>query len=468
MDAEMSVLGGILLRSSSLDVVADIVRPGDFYSEANGTIYQAVLDLNTANRPIDLINLGELLKDRGELEAVGGLAYLSSILDAVPTGANIESHAHLVAEKAAVRSCLGAALDILERGYGDYGEAETFLDQAEQSVFEATRQRGQTRMQDIYTAVKTTFHEIERLQQAKSDITGVPTGFTMLDRMTTGLQPSDLVVVAGRPSMGKTALAMNIAVNAAMQANVGTVIFSLEMSVDQLMRRLLSSEASVSSNKLRLPRTIKHDDMYRLLEAADRLYKAPIFLDDSAEINVLEIRSRARRLKSKVDIGLIIIDYLQIMSAVRQSRGDVSREREVAEITRSLKALAKELDVPVICLSQLNRGPEARQDKRPLLADLRESGAIEQDADLILFLYRDSFYNRESTDQTAEVIVGKNRNGPVGTVRLLFQGEYTRFDDIEPDGSYDAMGGMETQFTPEGEPPAELPPLPDGGDETPF
>ncbi len=471
-EAELSVLGGILLRSSSLDVVADIVRPQDFYSDANGMIYQAIIDLNVVNRPIDLINLGEILKDRGELETVGGLAYLSSILDAVPTSANIESHAQLVAEKAAVRACLGAALDILEKGYGDYGEAQSFLDQAEQGVFESTRSRTQTRMQDIYTAVKKAFSEIERLKKAKTDITGVPTGFAPLDRMTTGLQGGDLVIIAGRPSMGKTALAMNIAVNAAMRANVGTVIFSLEMSVDQLMRRLLASEASVSSNRLRLPRSLTREDMFKLVDAADRLYKAPIYLDDSAEINVLEVRSRARRLKSKVDIGLIILDYLQIMKPVTRSRGDTNREREIAEITRSLKALAKELNVPVVCLSQLNRGPEARQDKRPLLSDLRESGAIEQDADLIMFLYRESFYERDSTDPTSEVIIGKNRNGPVGTAKLLFQGEFTRFDNIESADDYDAMPGVETRFERDKppEPPPDLPPLaPFGeGDDTPF
>jgi replicative DNA helicase len=458
-DAELSVIGGVLLHNSTLDVVSDIVRPPDFYSESHELIFQAILDLNLAGKPVDLITLGESLKERGELESVGGLAYLSTILDNVPTAANIESHARVVAEKASVRACLGAALDILQKGYGDYGDAANYLDESEQAVFEATRRRGQTRLQDIYTAIKATFSDIERLQQAKTDITGVPTGYPVLDQLTTGLQPSDLIIVAGRPSMGKTALALNMATNAVKQANTGVVIFSLEMSVNQLMRRLLSSEASVPSSKLRIPRRLDGEDFGRLIEAADRFHKAPIYLDDSAEINVLEIRSRARRLKAKVDIGLIIIDYLQIMRTVRTSRGDTSREREIAEITRSLKALSKELEVPVVCLSQLNRGPENRQDKRPQLADLRESGAIEQDADLILFLYRDAAYNHDSEDNTAEVIVGKNRNGPVGTMRLLFQKEFTRFDNFEENPIYDYMPGGETQFVTS-EPPPDTAPFP--------
>ena len=463
-DAELSVIGGVLLHNSTLDVVSDIVRPQDFYSEAHELIFQAILDLNLGGKPVDLITLGESLKERGELESVGGLPYLASILDTVPTAANIESHARVVAEKSSVRSCIGAALDILQKGYGDYGDAATYLDESEQAVFEATRRRGQTRLQDIYTAIKATFSDIERLQQAKTDITGVPTGYPLLDQLTTGLQPSDLVIVAGRPSMGKTSLALNIATNAVKQANTGVVIFSLEMSVNQLMRRLLSSEASVPSGKLRIPRKLDGEDFGRLIEAADRFHRAPIYLDDSAEINVLEIRSRARRLKAKVDIGLIIIDYLQIMRTVRASRADSSREREIAEITRSLKALAKELEVPVVCLSQLNRGPENRQDKRPQLADLRESGAIEQDADLILFLYRDAAYNHESEDNTAEVIVGKNRNGPVGTVRLLFQKEYTRFDNYEENPIYDYMPGSETQFVT-AEPPPDIAPFPTPSDD---
>jgi replicative DNA helicase len=464
-DAELSVIGGILLHNSALDIVADIVRPGDFYTEAHSRIYQAILDLSAASKPVDLISLGEALKDRGELDAVGGLPYLSSILDSVPTSANIEAHARLVQEKSAVRACLGAALDILQRGYGDYGEAAAFLDESEQAVFEATRKRGEARLQNIYTAIKTTFDEIERLQKAKSDITGVPTGYPALDRLTTGLQPADLVIIAGRPAMGKTALALNIATNAVRQANTGVVIFSLEMSIHQLMRRLLASEASIPSGKLRIPRKLDTDDFGRLIEAADRFHKAPIYLDDSAEINVLEIRSRARRLKSRVDIGLIIIDYLQIMRPVRTSRGDVSREREIAEITRSLKALSKELNVPVVCLSQLNRGPENRQDKRPQLADLRESGAIEQDADLIVFLYREAAYNHDSTDLTAEVIVGKNRNGPVGTVKLYFQKEFTRFDNLEEDMVYDSLTGEGTRLEMDRGRRGEEPPFPEPDDE---
>jgi len=436
-DAELSVIGGVLLHNKTIDVVSDIVQATDFYSESHELIFQAILDLHAAGQPMDLITLGESLKEKGELESVGGLAYLSSILDNVPTAANIESHARIVAEKSAVRSCLKAALDILQGGYGDYGNAEDYLDESEQALFEATRRRSKTQVQDIYTAIKKTFGDIERLQKFEGDITGVPTGYPPLDQLTTGLQPADLIIVAGRPSMGKTSLALNMATNAVKQANTGVLIFSLEMSVSQLMMRLLSSEASVPSSKLRLPKYLGQDDFARIIEAADRFHKAPIYLDDSAEINVLEIRSRARRLKAKTDLGLIIIDYLQIMRAVRSGRGESSREREIAEITRSLKALAKELEVPVVCLSQLNRGPENRSDKRPQLSDLRESGAIEQDSDLILFLYRDAAYNHGSDDNTAEVIVGKNRNGPTGVIRLVFQKEFTRFDSFENNPAYD-------------------------------
>ncbi len=445
-EAELSVLGGILLQNSALDVVAEILRPTDFYSEAHEIVYEAILQLRESSRPVDLIHLAETLKDRGQLDQVGGVSYLSGLLDHVPTAANIESHARLVSEKAAVRSCISAAIGILERGYSDYGEAETYLDQAEQSVFEATRKRSQSRLVHILPALKATFDEINRLAQAKTDITGLPTGFPELDRLTTGLQPSDLVVVAGRPSMGKTAFAMNIATNAVRISGKGVLIFSLEMSIDQLMRRILSSEAGVPASRMRVPRLLTDKDLFDLIEAADHFHKAPVYLDDSAELNVLEIRSRSRRLRAQLqkdrkDLGLVIIDYLQIMRAVRSmrpGRGDTTREREIAEITRSLKALAKELGVPVMCLSQLNRGPEARQDKRPVLADLRESGAIEQDADVIMFLYRESAYTHQADDSTAEVIVGKNRNGPVGTVPLHFHKEFTRFDPMDQGGgSYD-------------------------------
>jgi len=434
-DAELAVIGGVILHNDALDLVAEHIGPDDFYAESHGIIFQAMLDLDAIGRPIDLISLSERLKDRGELESVGGLSYISSILDHVPTAANVEAYSQIVREKGAVRACLGAALDILQKGYGDYGDTDTFLDESEQSIFQATRRREQGHLYRIDAAFKDKAREIDRLTKFGGDVTGLPTGWGDLDRITTGLQPADLVVVAGRPSMGKTALALKMATNAVRMTDKGVIIFSLEMSVSQLVGRLLTAESSVPSQSLRVPRRLTGEDDADLLEVMNELGTKDLYIDDSAALNVLDIRSRSRYLKSKVDLGLIIVDYLQIMGAVRRVRGETSREREIADTTRSLKALAKELAVPVVCLSQLNRSPELRADKRPQLSDLRESGAIEQDADLILFLYRDSVYSK-SDDNSAEIIVGKNRNGPVGTVRLRFIKERVSFESYEDDGTY--------------------------------
>jgi len=448
-DAELSVIGSCLLHNDVIDDVLAEVKPTDFYSETHEILFTAIRDMHDDNRPVDLISLGEHLKERGDLENVGGLAYLASIQDNVPTAAHVVAHATIIREKSLVRAILGVGLDILQKGYGDYGDVREFANDVAKAVDEAIQHRVQNPIQHVYESLKKTFSNIERQRETKSVLTGVDTGFEAINAMTNGLQLADLIIVAGRPSMGKTALALNMATNAVKRAGTGVVIFSLEMSADQLNRRLLSSEAGVFGHKLRDPKRLEDEDFGRIIEAADRFHKAPIYIDDSPEPNVLDIRARSRSLKRKVDIGLIIVDYLQIMPELDPK---ASRERQIAENTRRLKALAKDLNVPVVVLSQLNRGPENRQDKRPELRDLRESGAIEQDADLIMFLYREGAYNPTSADNTAEVIFGKQRNGPIGTVKLVFQKEYTRFVDFsdeyaiyepEPEPQYPTMLGSE-------------------------
>jgi len=425
-DAELSVIGSCLLHNDVIDDVLAEVKPTDFYAEAHELLFRAIRDMHDDNRPVDLVSLGEYLKDRGELESAGGLAYLASILDNVPTSAHVISHARIIREKALVRSILGASLDALQKGYGDYGDVREYANDVAKAIDEAIQQRVQNPVVHIYDSLKQTFTNIERQAKTKSVLTGVDTGFQAINEMTNGLQPSDLVIIAGRPSMGKTALALNMATHA-VKRGTGVLFFSLEMSADQLNRRLLSAEAGVFGHKLRDPKRLDDDDFGLIIEAADGLYQAPLYIDDSPEPNVLDIRARSRSMKRKVDLGLIIVDYLQIIPELDPK---ASRERQIAENTRRLKALAKDLNVPVAVLSQLNRGPENRQDKRPELRDLRESGAIEQDADLIMFLYREGAYNPTSADNTAEVIFGKQRNGPIGTVKLVFQKEYMRFVDF--------------------------------------
>ncbi|MFH1438416.1 MAG: replicative DNA helicase [Pseudomonadota bacterium] len=452
-EVELSVLGGLMLENAAMKRVADIINPADFYTEAHRIIYEAIVSISDSNRPADILTVGEHLKARGLLEQVGGFEYLSKIQDAVPSVAYIDAHAKVIREKAAVRACINASMEVLSKGFGDYGDVDQFLDEAEKKIFDATHKRALSKIKTIKEAVTDTFTQIDRLSSMKSSITGVPTGYVRLDSVTCGLQNSDLIVLAGRPSMGKTALALNIAVNAYRENKVPIVIFSLEMSVHQLMLRLLSSEAEVAANHLRVPSRLSQDEFLRLTVAADYLEKTSLFLDDSPELNVLEIRSRARRLKDEHDIGLIVVDYLQILRPSFTTRHD-NREREVAEMSRSLKALAKELDIPIIALSQLSRSPEKREkSKRPQLADLRESGAIEQDADLVMFLYRETNpdagpgQERPGAEPVrTELIIGKNRNGPTLTIPLDFVPVFTRFNDPEGEdqdfGGSTAIGGM--------------------------
>ncbi len=422
IEVEQSLLGGLLVDPESINKVADIVGPADFYRDAHGKIYEMMMHLSEKNDAIDLLTVSSLAKDRGILENIGGITYLNTLVDLMPSAANIAYYAKIVREKALVRSLIKAATEIIEKGYDAETEIDTYIDEAEKLIFEVS----ENKLKKSFLPVKDFIHDsiklIERLYKKKQAVTGVPTGFTDLDRLTSGLQPSDLIIVAGRPSMGKTAFSMNIAqhVSTMHENPVPVGIFSMEMSKEQLVTRLLSSESEIEHSKLRTG-TFSGEEWPKLATAAGRLTEAHLFIDDSPALSVMELRARARRLKKEHNVGLIVVDYLQLM---RGRSGAERREQEISEISRFLKALAKELAIPVIAISQLNRSPESREkdNKRPRLADLRESGAIEQDADVILFIYRDEVYNKDREDNKgiAEVIIGKQRNGPIDTVTLSF------------------------------------------------
>jgi replicative DNA helicase len=430
LEAEESVLGGILLDNAALDQMIELVQADDFYRGAHRKIFRAMLDLSERNEPVDLITLAEALKGRGDLADVGGTAFLADLAVRVPTAANVVHYARIVRERAVLRGLITAATEIATRGYEASDDVAGLLDRAEQLIFDiAERQtrNGFARLADILVG---SLKQIERLYEQKQSVTGVPTGFADLDRITSGFQPSDLIIVAGRPSMGKTAFCLNIAENAALRFDVGVAVFSLEMSKEQLAMRMLCSEARVDLARVRTGH-LSDREFPHLALAAGRLADAPIFIDDSPALSVMELRAKARRLKRDPSskLGLIVVDYIQLM---RSSQGRDSREQEISEISRSLKALAKELNVPVVALSQLNRQVESRTPPIPRLADLRESGAIEQDADVIIFLYREEYYKEDSDKKgLAEIIVSKQRNGPTGEVELTFLREYTRFENRE-------------------------------------
>jgi replicative DNA helicase len=435
LEAEMSVLGGVMLENEALNRALELLTPGDFYRESHRKIFHALIRLSDKNEPADLVTLTAELKLRQELDAVGGNSYLASLVDYVPTAANITYYCRLVKEKAVARKLIEVSTEIATRGY-EGGDMEEILDQAEKSIFEIAENRTRPSYYPVRDILKDTFRSIEKLYERKELVTGVPTGYHDLDKMTAGLQPSDLVIVAGRPSMGKTAFALNVVEYATTHAEnpVPAVIFSLEMSKEQLVQRMLCSLAKVDAGRLRTGH-LGESDWPKLTMAAGQLNETQIYIDDTPAISVLELRSKARRLKAEQGLGLIVVDYLQLM----RGSNPESRQQEISEISRSLKALAKELSVPVVALSQLNRSLESRTDKRPLMADLRESGAIEQDADVIMFVYRESVYcedckSREKNcdkghDKDAEIIIGKQRNGPIGTVHLTFRGEFTRFEN---------------------------------------
>ena len=429
LDAEMSVLGGILIDGEAIHKVVDLLGPQDFYKRSHNLIYKALLSLYQKSEPVDVISLANELTSQGDLDKVGGSPYLGLLAASVPSSANIIHYAKIVREKSIMRTLINAATDIVTQGYDGAGNVEVMLDDAEKAIFEITANRFKRPFYSVREIVKDAFKNIEELYENKEKLTGLTTGFNDLDKITCGLQKADLIIVAGRPSMGKTAFALNLALNTAVSTKKAVAIFSLEMSKESLVNRLLCAEAGIDSSKLR-GGFLRESDWPKLTRAASQLSEAPLFIDDTAEITPLEMRAKARRLIREHDLGLVVVDYLQLMRSA--SRYDSNREREISEISRSMKSLAKELNIPVIALSQLNRSLEGRQDKRPMLSDLRESGAIEQDADLITFIYRDEVYNANSPDAgIAEVIVGKHRNGPTGVVRLKFFKEFTRFENLE-------------------------------------
>ncbi|MCX5843024.1 MAG: replicative DNA helicase [Deltaproteobacteria bacterium] len=429
LDAEQSVLGGIMLDNQALNSALEILDADDFYSEAHRKIFSAIIELYNKSEPCDIITLSNILKNRTQLDQAGGISYLSALSDSVPSAANISHYAKIVKEKSILRKLIGTATEILHKSYTSSSDIDTVLDEAEHAIFEISENKIRPTFSPFKDLIKDSVKTIEKLYERKELVTGVPTGFEKLDDITSGLQKSDLVIIAGRPSMGKTAFAMNIAQYAALEAGIPVAIFSLEMSKEQLALRMLSSEARVDSQRIRRG-FLGEADWPKLITAAGRLSEAQIFIDDSPAISALEMKAKARRLKSEVNLGLIILDYLQLM---RGGGYKDSREQEISEISRSLKTLAKELNVPVIALSQLNRKVEDRTNKRPQMADLRDSGAIEQDADLIAFIYRDELYDKSEENPEkgmAEIIVGKQRNGPTGMVKLAFQDKFARFENL--------------------------------------
>jgi replicative DNA helicase len=432
IEAEQSLLGGLLVDAESMNKVADIVGPADFYRDSHSKIFALITDLYERNDAIDMITISSLARDRGILESIGGVTYLNTLVDLMPSAANIAHYAKMVKEKALLRRLMNVATEIIEKGFDAETNVDGYIDEAEKMIFQVAENKFKPAFFPIKDFVMENVKTIERLYEKKQTVTGIPTGFTDLDKLTSGLQNSDLIIVAGRPSMGKTAFAMNIAQNVATMKEdaVPVGIFSMEMSKEQLVTRLLSSESDIEHTKLRTG-TLSSAEWPRLAAAAGKLSDALMFIDDSPALSVLELRARSRRLKKEHGLGLLVVDYLQLM---RGRSGADRREQEISEISRFLKALAKELNIPVIAISQLNRAPEQRSegDKRPRLADLRESGAIEQDADVIMFIYRDEVYNKEKEDNkgVAEIIIGKQRNGPIDTVRLAFIDKLTTFRNL--------------------------------------
>ena len=440
IEAEQSILGGILIENEAINRVTEILDGDDFYREAHRKIFNALINLSERDEPADLITLTNELRKIDQLDSIGGASYLASLIDSVPTAANIQYYAKIVKEKAILRKLIQTSTEIITQSYEDRGDVEVFLDEAERSIFEISEKRVRPSFYPIREIVKESFVTIEKLFKKKEAVTGVASGFKELDRMTAGFQPSDLIIIAGRPSMGKTAFCLDVAEYAAIDNKVPVAIFSLEMSKEQLVIRMLCSQANVEGTRLRTG-YLNESDWPKLTIAAGSLSESPIYIDDTAALSVLEMRAKARRLKADHGLGMVIVDYLQLMKG--RSRVE-SRQQEISEISRSLKALAKELNIPVIAVSQLSRKTEERTGNRPQLSDLRESGAIEQDADLILFIYRDEVYNRDPDNPNrgkAEVIIGKQRNGPIGKIDLAFLDKFTSFKDLYKGETENTYGG---------------------------
>ena len=428
IDAEQAVLGSMLTDREAVNAAIEVLKEEAFYREDNRAIYQAIVNLYNKSEPIDIITLKDELESMGKFEQVGGFDYLASLPDKVPTTANVQKYIKIVEEKSILRNLIKTANEIIELGYDPAEDVEDIMDGAEKRIFDLMQSKNQKGYTPIKDVLVESFTKLEELYNRKQHITGVPTGFAELDYKTAGLHGSELILIAARPAMGKTAFALNLATNAALRGNAPVAIFSLEMSKDQLVNRILCSEAMVDSNKVRTGK-LGEDDWVKLAGAIGPLSEAEIYIDDTPGISVTEIRTKCRKLSIDKGIGLVVIDYLQL---VQGSKRAGSREQEIAEISRSLKILAKEINVQVIALSQLSRAVEQRPDHRPMLSDLRESGSIEQDADIVMFLYRDDYYNKESEKKDiAEVIIAKQRGGQTGTVELLWMGQYTKFVNLE-------------------------------------
>ena len=429
IEAEQAIIGSMLTDKDAVIAAIEILREQDFYREDNRIIYSAILNLYNRSEPIDIITLKAELKSMGKLEAVGGLEYIVQLPDRVPTTSNVEQYIKIVEEKSMLRALIKTADELITLGYDPTQEVEQVIDTAEKKIFEVMQKKNQKGYSSMKDILIDTFTQLEQLYNQKEMITGVPTGFADLDYRTSGLHNSDLILVAARPAMGKSAFALNIATHAAVRGKVPVAIFSLEMSKEQMANRILCSEAMVDSAKVRTGK-IDDEEWGKLAAASGELSEAGIYIDDTPGISVMEIRAKCRKMKLEKNIGLVVIDYLQLVQGSNRKGG--SREQEIAEISRSLKILAKEINVPVIALSQLSRAPEQRVDHRPMLSDLRESGSIEQDADIVMFLYRDDYYNEDSEKKNiAEVILAKHRSGSTGTVELLWLGNYTKFANIE-------------------------------------
>lgn len=430
VEAEQSVLGSLLMDKDAIIKVADILRTDDFYRADHATIYGSILKLFEKRKPIDVVTLTDELEKDKKLKDVGGASYLATLVNSVPTSAHVTTYANIVHQKATLRRLISAAADITELGFDETADLETILDKAESTLFSVSQKYVKQYFTAIKDVLEESFDRIDKLHKEKGVLRGVPTGFRDLDNLLAGLQRSDLIILAARPSIGKSSLALNIADHVACEAKLPVGLFSLEMSKEQVIDRFLCLRGSVDSWKLRTG-NLEDEDFGKLNYAMGILSEAPIFIDDSPFLNVMEIRTKARRLQVEHDLGLIIIDYMQLMSGMGSRSAD-NRVQEVSEISRSLKALARELNVPVLAISQLSRAVEHRPDKRPMLADLRESGSIEQDSDVVMFIYRDDYYDKDSDRKNiAEILIRKHRNGPTGDIELYFRPEFMKFASVE-------------------------------------
>ncbi|KMM36428.1 MULTISPECIES: replicative DNA helicase [Bacillales] len=428
IEAEQAVIGAVFLEIDALTTATEVLQPEDFYRAAHQKIFSVMIELSEKGEPVDLVTVTSELQDRKLLEEIGGVSYLSDLANSVPTAANVEYYSKIVEEKSILRRLIRAATDIASDGYAKENEIENLLSEAEKSIMEVSQRKNTGAFISIKDVLVTAYDNIELLQNSTEDITGIPTGFSELDRMTAGFQRNDLIIVAARPSVGKTAFALNIAQNVATKTDENVAIFSLEMGAEQLVMRMLCAEGNIDAQRLRTG-GLTGDDWQKLTMAMGSLSNAGIYIDDTPGIRVGDIRAKCRRLKQEKGLGMILIDYMQL---IRGNGSGENRQQEVSEISRSLKGIARELEVPLISLSQLSRGVESRQDKRPMMSDIRESGSIEQDADIVAFLYRDDYYDKESENKNIiEIIIAKQRNGPVGTVELAFVKEYNKFVNLE-------------------------------------